>query len=209
MAAFWEGVLAGYGIAIPVGAIGILIVDISLRKGFVYGFAAGAGAATADLIYACLAVLAGAALAIALAPYATGLRLASGLVLLILGGYGLWQVNKSKTTEQSITKDDQDRGRVLTYMRFLGLTLLNPLTVAYFAALILGREADSNNTTLAAILFVLGASLASLSWQTFLAGIGAFARQHLSPKFRTYASIFGNLVIITLGLRIIALLIRQ
>lgn len=209
MVAFWEGVLAGYGIAIPVGAIAILIVDMALRKGFVYGFAAGAGAATADLIYACLAVLAGAALAIALAPYASGLRLASGLVLLILGGYGLWQANKIKITEQSITEDEWDRGRLLTYLRFLGLTLLNPLTVAYFAALILGRETDSNNSNLAAILFVLGALLASLSWQTFLAGVGAFARQHLSPKFRTYASVIGNLVVIALGLRIIVLLIRH
>ena len=209
MVAFWEGVLAGYGIAIPVGAIAILIVDTALKKGFAYGFAAGAGAATADLIYACLAVLAGAALTIALSPYATGLRLASGLVLLIMGGYGLWQVNRNRITEQSVTNDDQDRGRTLTYIRFLGLTLLNPLTVAYFAALILGREADSYNTTLAAILFVLGASLASLSWQTLLAGLGAFAKQHLSPKFRTYSSVIGNLVVIVLGLRIIVILIQQ
>ena len=31
MTAFWEGVLAGFGIAIPVGAIAILIVDILSR----------------------------------------------------------------------------------------------------------------------------------------------------------------------------------
>lgn len=31
MAAFWEGVLAGYGIAIPVGVIAILIVETGLR----------------------------------------------------------------------------------------------------------------------------------------------------------------------------------
>jgi threonine/homoserine/homoserine lactone efflux protein len=70
MTAFWEGVLAGYGIAIPVGAIAILIVDMGLRRGFLSGFMAGAGAATADFIYALLAVIAGATLAMALAPYA-------------------------------------------------------------------------------------------------------------------------------------------
>ena len=45
MTAFWEGVLAGYGIAIPVGAIAILIVDLGLRRGFQPAFMAGAGAA--------------------------------------------------------------------------------------------------------------------------------------------------------------------
>ena len=59
MNAFWEGVLAGYGIAIPVGAIAILIVDMGLRRGFPPAFMAGAGAATADFIYALLAVIAG------------------------------------------------------------------------------------------------------------------------------------------------------
>ena len=67
MTAFWEGVLAGYGIAIPVGAIAILIVDVGLRRGFDFGFMAGAGAATADFFYASLAALAGEILASGLA----------------------------------------------------------------------------------------------------------------------------------------------
>jgi hypothetical protein len=49
---FWDGVLAGYGIAIPVGAIAVLIIDVSIRRGLAIGMQAGAGAATADLIYA-------------------------------------------------------------------------------------------------------------------------------------------------------------
>ena len=40
-----------------VGAIAILIVDMGLRRGFPAAFMAGAGAATADFIYALLAVL--------------------------------------------------------------------------------------------------------------------------------------------------------
>jgi len=36
--AFIEGLIAGYGIAIPVGAIAILIVEMGLRCGFRIGF---------------------------------------------------------------------------------------------------------------------------------------------------------------------------
>ena len=50
--AFLNGVVAGYGIAIPVGPIAILILELGLRRGFRIALSAGAGAASADLIYA-------------------------------------------------------------------------------------------------------------------------------------------------------------
>ena len=206
MTAFWEGVLAGYGIAIPVGAIAILIVDVGLRRGFDFGFMAGAGAATADFFYASLAALAGEILASALAPFALGLRIASALVLLGLGSYGLWQARqKSRQGVKPTTHDRQ--GRLRTFTQFLGLTLLNPLTVAYFGALILGRDAGATATVADRAAFVAGAGLASLSWQTLLAGMGALAKQYLSPRFQMYTSVAGNLVVIGLGLRVVVQLL--
>jgi threonine/homoserine/homoserine lactone efflux protein len=59
MQAFVLGMIAGYGIAIPVGAIAVLIVQVGIRCGFRCAASAGAGAATADLLYALLAVTGG------------------------------------------------------------------------------------------------------------------------------------------------------
>ena len=42
---FWDGVLAGYGIAIPVGAIAVLIIEVSIRRGLVSGMQAAFGMA--------------------------------------------------------------------------------------------------------------------------------------------------------------------
>jgi threonine/homoserine/homoserine lactone efflux protein len=203
MSAFWEGMIAGYGIAIPVGAIAILIVEMALRQGFFSGFMAGAGAATADLVYATIAVLAGVAAATALAPYATALRITSSIVLLVLGGYGLWRaISRSKQAGTNpVTIGQKSRRR--TYWQFLGLTLLNPLTIVYFGALILSHDATTSATTADGLAFILGAGLASLSWQSLLAGSGALAKRLLSPRFQLFASLFGNLVIMALGLRIL------
>ena len=201
--AFWEGVLAGYGIAIPVGAIAILIVDMGLRRGFPSAFMAGAGAASADFIYALLAAIAGATLAPALAPYAGILQIASGIVLLVLGGYGLWQAWKIDSAQKTTPLPEDNQSLWGIYLRFLGLTLLNPLTITYFGALILGRDAGATTTAVEQLLFVLGAALASLSWQTLLAGVGSLANQRLSPRFQRLTSITGNLIVIALGLRIL------
>lgn len=91
MQPFLEGALAGYGIAIPVGAIALLILETGLRRGFRAAFAAGTGAATADLIYATIAASVGAVVALALAPIAPLLRWSSALFLLALGAWGLYR----------------------------------------------------------------------------------------------------------------------
>ena len=202
MDAFYQGVLAGYGIAIPVGAIAILIVDLGLRLGFWAGFAAGAGAATADLVYATLAALAGQALAARLMPYAGGLRLASAAVLVGLGAWGLWQMAKVRKSGTGSRAAPGEQRPLAIYTRFVGLTLLNPLTVAYFAALILGGGAEIDGWAGRAA-FVVGAVLASLSWQTLLAATGALGHRHLSPGLQRGASLAGNLIVIGLGVRML------
>ena len=87
--AFLAGAVAGYGIAIPVGAISILIVETGLRRGFRLAAAAGAGAASADGIYALVAAAFGAALASVLAPFETPLQLLAVVVLVAIAVRGL------------------------------------------------------------------------------------------------------------------------
>jgi arginine exporter protein ArgO len=90
-----------------------------------------------------------------------------------------------------------------TYARFLGLTIINPATVVYFAAVIIGLGVASDMTAAQGLLFVLGAFLASLSWQSLLAAVGAFAGDRLSARAQTVAVIVGNLVILAFAVVIL------
>ncbi len=200
MTPFVEGLIAGYGIAIPVGAIAILIVDMGLRCGFRIGFMAGAGAAMADLLYATLATVAGVVIVGWLAPIATYLQAVGGVVLLGLGLRGL-VVGLRRKERDDRTAETCSAGRM--FVQFLGLTIINPLTVVSFSALVLGVATGGANGTGGQILFVAGAGLASLSWQTLLAGLGTFAGNRLPPGFQSWAVVVGNLVILALGTRII------
>ena len=65
-----SGLLAGYGIAVPVGAIAVLVIGLSARSGLAVGAGAGLGAATADGLYATVAVVGGAAVAGMVRPVA-------------------------------------------------------------------------------------------------------------------------------------------
>ncbi|RBH36052.1 hypothetical protein C3F00_045060, partial [Pseudomonas sp. MWU13-2860] len=57
MILFAQALLLGLAIAAPVGPIGLLCIDRSLRQGPWVGLATGLGAATADALYATLGAL--------------------------------------------------------------------------------------------------------------------------------------------------------
>lgn len=201
---FLAGAAAGFGIAIPVGAIAILIVETGLRRGFRLAAAAGLGAAGADGIYAFAAAAFGAALAGLLAPYETLLRVLAIVLLVAIALRGLLGASRAQRTPAT---DDgaampadveaaERGGSVLrTFAAFLGLTLLNPVTVTYFAALILGLAGTGVGPAEKAA-FVAGAFLASLSWQVLLAAVGAFLHRRLSPGLRVGVIVLGNTIVL-------------
>ena len=200
MDAFITGVVAGYGIAIPVGAIAILIVEIGIRRGLQPALFAGAGAATADFLYAALAVLGGTALASVVESIGPALRVVSALVLVAIALAGLARIRRP--VEPAPTNPSTgDLGR--TYARVLGLTLINPTTVAYFAAVVIGLGVAEGMNAGDGARFVTGAFLASLTWQTVLAAAGASAGRRLPAGARTLVSVLGNLVILAFAVVIL------
>jgi threonine/homoserine/homoserine lactone efflux protein len=204
---FYEGLLAGYGIAIPVGAIAVLIIQAGIRCGFRTGFMAGAGAATADFLYSLLAALAGATLVRLLEPIAIPLRAVSAFVLIGLGIWGLWQSFQKKESKEGKESRVDECRPLRVYGQFLALTLINPMTIIYFAAYIIGRNIGGLDSVRASGMFVAGAGLSSLSWQSFLAVVGSVAHKSLPPGFQRRAVVLGNLIVLGLGVGILVSLI--
>ena len=159
--AFVAGIFAGLGIAIPVGAIAVLIIEAAVRHGFRVGWAAGAGAATADGSYALLAALFGTVIADLLAPWQTPLRLLAVAVLVVIAVRGLLALRNGRTG----ARDEDPPTMRRAYLVVTGLTIINPMTVAYFAALILGLPGIADDPA-SKIAFAAAAFLASLAWQT-------------------------------------------
>ena len=199
MGALVEGVVAGLGIAVPVGAIAVLIVDLGMRRGFARAVPAAMGAASADLAYAAVAAVAGIAVAAVLAPYERGIELMSATVLAGIVAYRMVRLFRAGEDARPSPTGD---GAVSTYAGFLALTLVNPLTVTYFAALILGLGDDKLGSGADKALFVVGAFVASAAWQLVLAGVGAVLHHRLSERALLATSLVGNLLIAALAIRL-------
>ena len=225
--AFVAGMIAGYGVAVPVGAIAVLIAGLTARTSWRVGAAAGLGAATADGIYALVAILGGAALAAAVAPIATPLRWAATVVLVLLAVHTAWsalrrrELPEAGAVHEAVT-DPAVVGRRVpeagaagavaaggratemttpgrAYFGVLALTLLNPATIVYFAALVLGRGGTGGGAW-----FVAGAFVASASWQLLVAGGGALVGRLLTgPRGRLVTALVSSVVIVVLAVGLI------
>jgi arginine exporter protein ArgO len=200
--ALLAGLLAGYGIAIPVGAVATYLVALTARTSLRTGLAAALGVATADGVYALVAVLGGAAVAGLVAPVAGPLRLVSAGILLVLAIRGAVLALRSHrgATARPVTPLAPSRA----YVSLLGITLVNPTTVVYFTALVVGDRAGTAVSVLDQVVFVLAAFAASASWQALLAGGGALLGRVLTgPRGRLVTALVSSAVIAALAVRLV------
>lgn len=202
-AALVAGLLAGLGVAMPVGPVGTYLVGLTARSSLKVGVCAALGIASADGIYAVVAAVAGTALAPLLVPIVDPLRWASVAVLLALAVMGAVRAVRRYRTHRLLAIEQETPARASTaYLGMLGMTLLNPWTVIYFAALVLGGSGASG--TLERIVFVLAAFLASAGWQLVLAGGGALLGRVLTGHVgRLVTTLASSTLITMLALRLL------
>ncbi|CAM5336463.1 LysE family transporter [Streptomyces narbonensis] len=200
-AAVVAGLLAGYGIAIPVGAVGAHLVAVAARSPWRTGAGAALGIAAADGLYALLAVLGGAALVPLLAPVATPLRWVSAVVLVILAAHSVRAAVRAYRAGPKSTEAPPPAPR-RAFLTFLGITILNPMTVVYFTALVLGGHSTTGATE--ASVFVAAAFAASASWQLLLA-TGGTLLGHLvtGPRGRLTTALASGALIAALAVGLV------
>lgn len=176
MSAFLAAFAVGIAVAAPVGPVGVLCIQRTLRGGVPFGLASGLGVATADGLYAALAALGLGWVSAAAQALQMPLRVVGGLLLLLLAIRAWRQAGHS--CEAAIKPTTL--GLASTYGSALVLTLSNPATIMSFAAIMAGlgaAVADPGDGP----VFVSGVALGSLAWWMFLALAVGFARTR-APK---------------------------
>ncbi|CAM5362886.1 hypothetical protein SALBM311S_00041 [Streptomyces alboniger] len=152
-----------------------------------------------------MATLGGAALAGTLRPVLGPLRWASALVLIALAVRGaVTAVRRYRGHRLATRSDPPPPGPARAFAGLLAITLLNPTTVIYFAALVLGTRADEAVRPLEQGVFVLAAFAASASWQLLLAGGGALLGRALTGhRGRLVTALLSSGVMTALAMRML------
>jgi threonine/homoserine/homoserine lactone efflux protein len=192
---FLKGLIIGLSIAVPVGPIGILCIRRTLAQGRMNGVLSGLGAATADGLYGAIAGFGLTFLSNFLIGQRIWLHLIGGGLLCILGV----KTFLSKPAEPGASVEGASLWNA--YLSTLFLTLTNPMTILFFAAVFagLGVVGASDHYVSAGIL-VSGVFIGSAMWWVILSGFTGLLQRLFNVKGLQWLNRISGLIIIGFGL---------
>ncbi|MFE9801323.1 hypothetical protein ACFYP6_21080 [Streptomyces goshikiensis] len=197
-----SGAAAGLGVAMPMGAMSVLLLQEAIRERRA-AVAAAAGVAAVDLGYAALATALGPWVAAHVTPAEAWIRLAASAILLTIATRGLLPTRPAPPPTPANAGPDAGAGAGAgrVFVRYVGLTAVNPTTALYFAALTTAQGA-ALRAGAAGAAFVTGVALASLLWQQALVVLGALTGSRISPAARAWTFRLGYGLVAAYALKI-------
>jgi threonine/homoserine/homoserine lactone efflux protein len=196
-AALLAGLVAGFAIAMQVGAVSLLLIEASVVRGPRVGLAAGMGVATADLTFAAIAAAAGGAAGAALSSHEAEIKVIAAVVLAAIALHGL--VKLARGSGSAALPAPQAGTPARHYARFLAITMANPLTIASFAAVAAALSLDGPS---AAVAFAAGVGAASAAWHVGLTLAAGHAGRWITPRIRHGLAIGGRLLVLAIAVHL-------
>lgn len=199
---FLHGIMIGLLASIPLGPVGVLCIQRTINKKFISGFFSGLGAATADTIFAMIALFFYAIVLPYIEKHFQLIGIIGGVLISIIG----FRLFLAKTASH-IRRNRQSKSAILKdFFSIFGLTISNPAYVLVFFGLFAGFNiGDYNFTWFTHILMILGVLLGASTWWFVLTSSVNLLRKKFTVRHIYYINKIAGAVISVLGLGMIAM----
>lgn len=193
----FRGMLIGLMMSVPLGPMGVLIIQKTLHKGALSGFIAGMGAACADLFYATVAAFGLGFVINVVRAHELILQIVGGIFLLIVG-LRIYFANPLKQIKarRRVTK----KGLLGDFLSLFFLTVSNPVTVIVFMAVFAGTSVLGDSPTFTTeILILTGVLLGGSAWWYVLSTIVNIFRKKFKLRVLVTINRVSGIIITLLG----------
>jgi len=195
---FLKGIIIGFAMAVPIGPIGIMCIRKTLTEGRLRGLIIGLGAATADLIYGCVAAFGLTVISSTLNHERLWIRLVGGALLLFLG------IRTFRSIPVKLNLPENTKGILRSFLTTVFLTLTNPLTIFAFIAIFASLGLGSGLSYFSASSLVAGVFIGSGLWFLLLSSGVTFFRKKLDLVGLKWVNKIAGILIILSGVIAIA-----
>jgi threonine/homoserine/homoserine lactone efflux protein len=201
---FLQGIIIGLTLAVPVGPISLLCIRRAVADGRLHGIVSGLGVATADSLYAAVAVMGLTVISGFIVAQQIFFRAITGLVLIGVGA----------KVFLSLPDEPVENGRHEPYSRnylsMLAITLANPLTILFFIVVLPGFGIVIGGTSpLTSFEFVVGIFSGSVLWWVILCGAVASVRSRFSVQNLQLINHISGALIVLFGIGTLLLLLAN
>jgi len=186
---FIEGSILGFGAAVPLGPINLLIMNEAL-KSYKKAVAIGFGAMSADLTYLLL-ILYGITTYLKETIFLNILSTLGGFFLIYLA----YLIFKGRNTHIHKVKTVKETSIVSNYLKGYILTLLNPYTILFWLSV-----TTYSTTTHSLIITIFGMIFAITLWVTIMPYFVYIKRRLISDKVSSIIATISSIIILVFGL---------
>lgn len=183
--------------SIPLGPIGVLIIQKTIQKGRLAGFVSGMGAAVADMFFASIAAF-GLGIVINFIKAQEFYFQLVGSVFLVYVGLRIFLTNPIKQMREGVKPGK--KGMLGGFLSIFFLTISNPIAVFVFVAVFAGTSVIGDHPGLKIeLLLILGVLLGGALWWYTLSTIINIFRKKFRLKQLFWINRVSGIVIAVLG----------
>ena len=198
-----KSIIAGFIVAVPIGAIGAMCLRRSLQGRWGIGLATGSGAAVADSILAAAAMFGLTLLTRYIFAHQAPLLLVGGIFLIVVGAR---MIRKRQPKIEAMDEIASPQARswhnlMSAFSTGFALTIINPATILAFVGVFAGMGLFENRPVdlLANWIVIVGTFVGSMLWWTTLTSTAYAVRRHLSLEFIVVLNVVLGLLVAGFG----------
>ena len=191
-----KGIILGLTVSMPLGPIGIIMINRTIKRGMLSGFFSGLGMACADTL---LAFLAGIGFTVIVSFINKELFIISIIAGLIIIGVGL-KVFLSNPVMDMRNREMANKSLWRDFYSVFVLSISNPYTIFIFAAFFSGVHINGNvKPELVPFFLIPGVFVGAISWWFFLSYFVSRFKKKIRLRLIVRINKVAGIVVIVIG----------
>jgi len=201
-----KGILIGFLVSIPLGPIGVLVIQRTVNKSRIAGFLSGMGAAISDTLYAIIAGFSLTFLIDLIREYEIFLQAIGALVLLGLGIHLFFKNPATDLRRNKLRGNTHFKDIVSTFL----VTFSNPLSVFIFLAVFTSSGVAVNlEHPYHSFFLILGIFTGAIIWWFSLSGIVSLFRHKINLRILWWINKSAGAIIVVFVLVTVLVVIQK
>jgi threonine/homoserine/homoserine lactone efflux protein len=191
-----KGIILGLTVSMPLGPIGIILINRTIKRGMLSGFFSGLGLASADTLLALLAALGFTVIISFINQQRFIISLIAGLIMI---GVGI-KVFMSNPVKDMRNREKANKSFWRDYYSVFVLSISNPYTIFIFVAFFSGVHIGNIRPELVPFFLIPGVFIGTITWWFILSYFVSRFKRKIRLRVIVRLNKVAGIVIIVVGL---------
>lgn len=198
-----SGVSLGLVLAILLGPVFFMLINTSIKKGFIHAFYLAIGVVISDAMFISVAYFSSAGLILA-NSHKFAIGMGGGILLIIFGIYNF--IKRPKLDENSLMDFDDSKLYLVNTLKGFMMNTLNPFSLVFWVGVSGTINAKAGEDKSDVILFFICVLITVLATDLLKAYLAVKLKKIIRPVFLLWLNRISGIGLMAFGIRLIYLL---